>query len=131
MEVKDKIQLHVGQLLSSFYKSKKISRAAMGRALGVQGSAITYHHTCETLNTRIILNYSVAFKHNFFLDLAALLPKEFTTNAPQAQAELAEMEQLKAQINTIQLENNRLQQELNHIQSERDLLKEIMMSRGV
>jgi DNA-binding Lrp family transcriptional regulator len=115
-------QLHVGEMLRKFYKGKKISMTEIGRAMGVKGSTIIYHHKRAELNTGIILKYSMILRHNFFLDLAAMLPKDFTTNAPQAEAELALIAALQEELKTIK-------DDFRIVKAERDLLKDIMGSK--
>jgi len=115
----DKNKIHVGKMLSDFYKDKKISMTEIGQAFGSEGTTISYHRKREELNTGIILKYSMFFKHNFFLDIGAKLPKDFTTNAPKAQEELAIIEKLKQELQG-------LRDDFKIVKAERDLLKEII-----
>jgi len=122
MKNKDQINIHVGQMLSDFCEDQGMSMKAIGKNLGLEGSTIIYHQKQPLLNTGIILKYSEFFKHNFFSDLASKLPKEYTSNAPQAEEELAIIASLKEELQA-------LKDDFKIVKAERDLLKEVMRGR--
>lgn len=122
MAVKNDILPHVGKMLKDFYKNKKITMTAIGKAMGLEGSTIIYHYKQPELNIGIILKYSMYFKHNFFMDIASHLPKDFTTNAPQDEEKMALIASLQEELKTIK-------DDLKIIKAERDLLKEIIGNR--
>ena len=129
MKEADKTNIHVGEMLSVFCKGKKIPMREIGRAFGSQGSAISYHHKRSELTTGIILKYSMFFKHNFFLDIGAKLPKDFSTNAPKDQEELEIISSLQEELQKLKGELNEIKDEFKIVKAERDLLKEIMRSK--
>ena len=126
MKETDQYNVHVGEMLFDFCKDKKIPMREIGRAFGSEGSTISYHHKRPILNTGIILKYSMFFKHNFFLDIGAKLPKDFTTNAPKDQEELALIASLQQELKKLKGELNEVKDEFKIVKAERDLLKEIM-----
>jgi hypothetical protein len=118
------VELNVGKMLFDFYQKKRVPAAEIARCMNVTPSTISYHQSKPILSTGIILNYSIVMRHNFFMDIAAKLPKDFTTDAPQSVVELAEIADLKNKIAA-------MKQEFDIVKAERDLLKEIMIGNGV
>ena len=73
---------HIGAILKEFIKKHNIYKSALARRLQRSASTIEYYTNSPALQSAIIWELSVALKHNFFADLAAQLPQEFTTNVP-------------------------------------------------
>lgn len=72
----------IGQMLTEYIEERRISKASLSRKL--QRSQVTVHKYMKrsSLQAEILWQLSTAMKHNFFLDLAAQLPPEFSTKAP-------------------------------------------------
>lgn len=73
--------IHVGKVLKSYIDRKRISKAALARRLKCGDSAIIYYQKSESLKTSVLLEISHALKHNFFSDIAAMLPASYSTDA--------------------------------------------------
>ncbi len=73
---------HLGKLLKDYITKHKVYRSSLSRYMERQPSTIEYYLKQPTLQTAILWELSTALKHNFFRDLAAQLPQDFTTNAP-------------------------------------------------
>jgi hypothetical protein len=122
MKTKTLLPFNIGEILARFYANKKLSMLQLGKSLGYETSTIMYHKTKADLNLTIIYKYSVYFKHNFFLDIAATLPKDYTTNAPQAETEMQQIEALTQELQS-------LKDAFLIVKTERDLMKEILGTR--
>ena len=81
---------HIGEMLSERIKKRRISKAAVSRAM--QRAPETVHRFTKrhSLQTEILWQLCTVMKHNFFADLAAQLPPAFTTNAPDPTLPLQE-----------------------------------------
>ena len=73
---------HLGKLLKDYITKHSVYRSSLARYMERQPSTIEYYLKQPTLQTAILWELSTALKHNFFADLAAQLPPDFTTNAP-------------------------------------------------
>ena len=73
---------HIGEMLSARIKARRISKAAVSRAMHRAPETILRFTQRPSLQTEILWQLCTVMKHNFFADLAAQLPPDFTTNAP-------------------------------------------------
>ncbi|MDN3725535.1 hypothetical protein QRD02_14210 [Aequorivita sp. SDUM287046] len=73
---------NVGEMLAQRIKARRISKAAVSRAMHRAPETILEFTKRPSLQTEVLWQLCTVMKHNFFLDLAAQLPAEFTTNAP-------------------------------------------------
>ena len=71
-----------GAILTAYFKKKRIYRSGLGRALGKDYKAVRGYETRSTILTSVLWELCIALKHNFFADIAALLPAEYGTDAP-------------------------------------------------
>jgi hypothetical protein len=94
--------IHVGNVLKSYIDRKRIYKAALARRLKCGDSAIIYYQKSESLKTSVLLEISHALKHNFFSDIAAMLPASYSTDAPIDKSKEVRIAQLE-------LENKLLQ----------------------
>ena len=84
-EIKPKPQENVpnvGLIIAGFFKEKRIYRSSLARKLGIQLHTVLNYEKRTTMQMATLWKLSVALKHNFFLDIAHQLPKEFSTYAP-------------------------------------------------
>ena len=85
-----------GKLLTEFFKKKRIRRAVLARILNLNIASIIGYQKNDTIQTAILWDLSVALSHNFFMDIAIQMPKEFTTEADlyaEKNEKIAELEQ--------------------------------------
>ena len=81
---------HVGQLLKNHIKKHRLRRGVLAGLLGRSYSTVYNYQESPSTQTHILWELSTALKHNFFMDLAAQLPADFTTNAPDPTLPLQE-----------------------------------------
>src|SRR5690606_18911119 len=81
---------HIGTMLRTHLESHRLFRSVLARMLGKAYSQVLAYEKRESLQCRLLWELSLATRHNFFMDLAAQLPPEFTTNAPDPTLPLQE-----------------------------------------
>ena len=94
--------IHVGQLIGAYLKKERIYKSALARAIGVTDSQMLYYQKSKDLKPSTVLKISHALKHNFFADLAAQLPSEYTTDVPQDTTKDETIAQLKHRIEILE-----------------------------
>jgi hypothetical protein len=72
--------VNTGELIKAYFDQKRIRKAALSRLMGKKLKAILQYEKNTTIQTRILWDLSVALQHNFFMDIAMVLPKEYSTN---------------------------------------------------
>jgi hypothetical protein len=70
--------IHTGKLLEDYLKKHRITKANLGRAIGRGGISIVGYIMNRSIQTGILLDLCYALKHNFFQDMANMLPNDFT-----------------------------------------------------
>ena len=102
---------HIGNMLQARIKFRRISRASVARLLKRAPQTFNEFTKRHTLQTEILWQICNAMKHNFFADLAAQLPPDFSSNAPDNTLALQEeLEQLRE-------ENKMLQAKLEELRN--------------
>ena len=81
---------HIGKMLRTHIKKHRLFRSVLARMLGKPDSVVLRYEKRESLQCSLLWELSLAIKHNFFADLAAQLPPDFTTNAPDPTLPLQE-----------------------------------------
>lgn len=81
---------HIGLMLKTYLRQKRLRRAVLARRLGKSYSTVYKYQETQNMHTHILWELCIILKHNFFHDLAAQLPPEFTTNAPDPTLPLQE-----------------------------------------
>ncbi|MGQ7946440.1 hypothetical protein [Flavobacterium sp. WC2509] len=87
--------VHIGTLLKGYIKENNVSKAALSRALDIDPANLEVRLKQAWIRTDILLKISNLLQHNFFTDIAALLPDKFSTNKIGDQAKddlIAELE---------------------------------------
>lgn len=74
--------LNTGVLLTTYFKEKRIRKAALTRLLGRKPGGLILAQKNASMQTTLLWEISHVLKHNFFQDIASLLPDSYTTNAP-------------------------------------------------
>ena len=90
--------LNFGTLFENYLKKNKISKAALARAIGRNDNAILYFQKKNSIQAGIIIALCHALKHNFFMDIAHQLPKEYTTTALVDSSKEEEIARLKQEL---------------------------------
>lgn len=103
---------HIGNLLKTFFRARRTRKAVLARLMKRKASAISKFQKKESVQVYILWELSHHLQHNFFADLAAELPAEFTSNVP---------------IDTRKDEKNeRLREENRLLQAQLDALKQVL-----
>ena len=97
--------LHTGELITTFFKEKRVRISPLARIMNRKFDAIKQYQKNASIQSAILWEISVALKHNFFQDIANMLPPEFGTNEPKNETELNRIADLERQI--FLLENER------------------------
>ena len=104
--------LHIGNLIKKQIDSRKIAKSALARKIKKTDATILYYQRQASLKTDIILNLSIALKHNFFQDLADLLPSSYSAAHPETDMKDATIAQLQEEIKILKAEKEVLLQVL-------------------
>jgi hypothetical protein len=107
---------HVGELINAFIKKNRWPKSVIARKTLRSPVTIEGFLKRPSLQIAILWEISHATHYNFIADLAAQLPVDYGSNAPNATQAL---EDRIAQ----------LEQELEKMTDERDLLKEVLAKR--
>ncbi len=108
--------LHIGQLLKNYIDRNKVFKSVLARKLNSRDAQIIRYQKSASLKTEILLALCHAMKHNFFADIAALLPSDYSTDVPKDTTYQEQIAQLKEQVKTLE--------------SERNILKQVLIGRG-
>jgi transcriptional regulator with XRE-family HTH domain len=91
-------QLHIGNMLKDLFKKRRIHKSALARKLNRAPDTIYRYQKQSTIQIAIMWELSEALKHNFFRDIAALLPADYASNAPQETSQAEQIEALSKQV---------------------------------
>ena len=109
------MNLHFGEMLHSYFEDKRIRRAVLARLLNLGLKALMQHEKNESVQTKRLLEICTHLKHNFFMDIAIMLPPEYSTT----QNPYEEKDKQIAQ----------LEEELKLIKAERDVLLKVLENK--
>ena len=102
-------------MLHSYFEDKRIRRAVLARLLNLGLKALMQHEKNESIQTKRLLEICTHLKHNFFMDIAIMLPPEYSTT----QNPYEEKDKQIAQ----------LEEELKLIKAERDVLLKVLENK--
>jgi hypothetical protein len=83
----------LGKDLKKYFKENRTRKGTLSKIMGKHRSSIMRYQKQDDLWCSILWHLSLGLNHNFFADLAAQLPTDFTTHAPDPT--LALQEELK------------------------------------
>jgi len=75
-----KNNISTGSLLNNYFVKNRINKAELCRDLNRNGMAVTNFLKNNTIQTTALIDICYALKHNFFQDMANLLPKDFSVD---------------------------------------------------
>jgi hypothetical protein len=96
--------LHVGQLIKTYIDTKRIAKSAVARKIGKADNDMLRYQKSVSLKSEVLLMLSHALQHNFFADIAALLPAHYTTDAPVDVLNAERIAALEQQVKILQAE---------------------------
>ena len=86
----------LGTELKKYFKDNRTRKGTLAKIMGKHRSSIMRYQKQDDLWCSILWHLSLGLNHNFFADLAAQLPPDFTTYAPDPTLALQEeLEQLR------------------------------------
>jgi len=97
-------EINFGALLRAYFKKHRIFRSALGRKINRSDSTIVSYQKRASLQLSIIENLSHALKHNFFADLANLLPESYSKDATKWMEKDAKIASLEREIEILKAE---------------------------
>lgn len=97
-------EIHIGDLIKQYLTVNKISRAALARKISVSDASVLSYQKRAGGNTATLIVLSHALKHNFFADLAALLPADYSKNEPIDDGVRQNVAQLEKEIEILKAE---------------------------
>ena len=113
---KENTEPHIGAIIKKYIDTHGIYKSALARKIKKNDSEILRYQKSVSLKTEVLLALCHAMKHNFFTDIAALLPADYSTDVPKDTTDQEQIAQLKEQIKTLE--------------SERNILKQVLIGRG-
>ena len=109
--------INTGKMLNEYMEKNFITRANLGRKIGRLAISISQYTQRDSIQTNTLLMISHALKHNFFRDIADLLPQTYSRTKPEDLTLLNEKDQQIAQ----------LQEENKVLKIQNDLLMKIKL----
>jgi DNA-binding Xre family transcriptional regulator len=100
--------LHTGKFISNYIENKSISKAGLARALNISPQTVEYRVKTATIPTDFLLKMCHALNHNFFADIAQMLPETYSTSTEVIDVKAIEIANLKQEINMLNREKELL-----------------------
>ena len=121
-----KNNIDTGKLLRGFVEKNKITNAGLSRDINRNATSIFKYKENVSIQTGILIEICHATKHNFFQDIANLLPKDFTvTNDLKAQNEIQLIAQHQEEINSLKNEMDVMKNEMLVLRVQNELLMKL------
>lgn len=98
--------IHIGNLLHTYFKAKRIRKAALARLLNINVKNVLQYEKKESIQTKRLLEICTHLKHNFFMDIAMQLPQEYTTQQNIFETKDLEIAQLKEALKKAETERD-------------------------
>jgi hypothetical protein len=99
-------QLHVGNMLHDLYKKRRIFQSALARKMNRRYETVFKYQKKSTIQVAILWELSHALKHNFFYDIANMLPAEYDSTVIKDTTLDNEIVMLKEQIKILTIERD-------------------------
>lgn len=96
--------LDFGALLQVYFKKNRIYKSALARKLNRTDSTISEYQKRPSMQSAIITELSHAMKHNFFADLADLLPESYSKDETKWIEKDAKIASLEREIEILKAE---------------------------
>ncbi len=96
--------INFGALLGAYFKKNRIYKSALARKINRSDSTIGTFQKRPSLQSAIIEELSHAMKHNFFADLADLLPESYSKDETKWMEKDAKIASLEKEIEILKAE---------------------------
>lgn len=90
--------IHIGELVKEYLESKRIFKSALSRKINKRDTDILRYQKSVSLKTEVLFLLSDALEHNFFADIATLLPSHYSSTTPVDRSKDEIIENLTKQI---------------------------------
>ena len=104
------LTLKTGELLTAYCTRNRIYKSALARKTGIDYQSLVKYLKSKTLRLDILLKLSEGLQHNFLMDIAVQLPKNYSTDAPIDQTTANKIEALEKKIELLEAEKQILLQ---------------------
>lgn len=111
------ITFNLGQMLIEYFKKHNLNRSKAVRKMGLNPQQLFYYMKRSSMDFDKLVEFSHGLKHNFLLDVAVKMPKNYTNNLEstvdgnfltkekELTAALQELSDLKERLKIIEAEN--------------------------
>ena len=99
-------QPHIGKMLHDLYKKRRVFQSALARKLNRRYETVFQYQKKASIQVAILWELSHALKHNFFKDIAAMMPAEYASNAPQETSQAEQIVALTEQVKLLTAERD-------------------------
>jgi hypothetical protein len=97
---------HTGELLKRYYTDHRTHKAALARRLSRQPATVYHSQQQASMQTAILWDVSIALEHNFFSDIACLMPARFSTYATVDDTKDQQIAALQKQVDQLTAERD-------------------------
>lgn len=98
------IELDFGTLLNTHIKKNRIYKSALARKINKSSSTLNEYSKRATVQFSVIVELCHALNHNFFADIALMLPASYTVTVPEDKKDQIQIEDLKREIEILRAE---------------------------
>ena len=95
------MEIHIGQWLKEVMKKERIGAYTLAHRIGRNPTAIYTQFKSKNASVYTLWRYTVALKYNFFMDLANLMPKEYSYAAAFESEKELKIKQLEEDIKNL------------------------------
>ncbi len=96
--------LNTGLMLKTFIKKNRIYRSSLSRKLGRRYTTVIRYQKRTTMQCNVLMEISAALNHNFFTDIAALLPADMPPATALETNQATRIAELEKEIEKLKLE---------------------------
>lgn len=101
-------KVNIGALLATYISNKNVSKTALAKALGISSSNLETRLKKSFMRTDVLLNICTVLNHNFFNDIAATLPTEFSVGTKPDTTKDETIATLELEVKMLQRERDTL-----------------------
>jgi hypothetical protein len=103
--------IHFGEIIKQYINKNKIYKSALARTMNrTSPTSIIQYQKGKTMQATTLLEFSNALKHNFFMDVALLLPASYSSNVKVDTTKDEEIVSLKKRIELLEAQNEVLKE---------------------
>lgn len=104
---------NTGRMLTDYFKEKRIHKSALARLLGRTPATLASFEKKQSIQTTILWEICRELEHNFFADIASLLPDTFSKSTPPDTTDKERIAQLEQEVLILKAEKEVLIKVMN------------------